>query len=114
MRKDRPMAKYASRRGVWAVLLLLLAFMTASAQEFRGSITGNVTDPNEAVVPGAEVSIKNVETNAVSTATTNDDGSYSFSLLQPGKYTLTVTKEGFNTAAREGIEVRVADKLTLD
>lgn len=108
------MFKYACRRGLTAVLLLLVAFISASAQEFRGSITGKVTDPNEAVVPGAEVSIKNIETNAVTTTTTNEDGSYSFPLLQPGKYTLTVTKEGFNTAAREGIEVRVADKLTLD
>ncbi|HYJ45500.1 MAG TPA: carboxypeptidase regulatory-like domain-containing protein, partial [Pyrinomonadaceae bacterium] len=109
------MAKYACRRGITAVLLLLMAFMvSASAQEFRGSITGKVTDPNEAVVPGAEVSIKNVGTNAVNTATTNDDGSYSFPLLQPGKYTVTVTKEGFNTSVREGIEIRVADKLTLD
>jgi hypothetical protein len=108
------MRKYACGRGLTAVLLLLLAFIVAGAQEFRGSLTGKVTDPNEAVVPGAEVSIKNIETNVVNTATTNDDGSYSFPLLQPGKYTLTVTREGFNTAVREGIEIRVADKLTLD
>jgi hypothetical protein len=115
VRKDSSMFKYACQRGMTALLFLLVAFsLTASAQEFRGSITGKVTDPNEAVVPGAEVSIKNIETNAVVTTTTNDDGQYTFPLLQPGKYTLTVTREGFNTAAREGIEVRVADKLTLD
>ncbi|HEX8889402.1 MAG TPA: TonB-dependent receptor [Pyrinomonadaceae bacterium] len=109
------MYKYACQRGMTALLLLLVVFsMTASAQEFRGSITGKVVDPNDAIVPGAEVSIKNVDTNALVTATTNEDGSYSFPLLQPGKYTLTVTKEGFNTAVREGIEIRVADKLTLD
>jgi hypothetical protein len=88
--------------------------VTAGAQEFRGSVTGKVTDPNGAALPGATVTIKNVDTNAENSAEANEDGSYNFALLQPGKYTLTVTKEGFNTAVREGIEVRVADKLTLD
>ena len=108
------MSKYIVRRSITVVLLLLAAFVTANAQESRGSIAGKVTDPNEAVVPGAEVTIKNIETNVVATATTTDDGTYNFALLQPGKYTLTVTKEGFNTSVREGVEVHVADKLTLD
>ena len=43
------------RYGFLAVLLLFTAFMTISAQEFRGSVTGTVTDPNGAVVPGATV-----------------------------------------------------------
>ena len=108
------MSKYAFRRSAAVVLLLLLAFAAASAQEFRGSLSGNVTDPNGAALPGATVEIKNVETNSASTATTNEQGGYSFPLLQPGKYTLTVTAQGFNAVQREGIEIRVADKLTLD
>jgi hypothetical protein len=108
------MSKYLVRRSITAVLLLLVAFMTANAQESRGSITGKVTDPNEAVVPGAEVTIKNIETNVAANAATTDEGTYNFALLTPGKYTLTVTKEGFNTSVREGIEIHVADKLTLD
>lgn len=108
------MSKYAFLRGVAAAVLLLSAFVLAGAQEFRGSLSGNVTDPNGAALPGATVEIKNVDTNATATATTNGDGGYSFPLLQPGKYTLTVTAQGFNTAQREGIEIRVADKLTLD
>jgi hypothetical protein len=102
------------RRYAYVVLLLLALVGLAPAQEFRGSITGQVTDPAGAVLPGATVEIKNIETNVVTTATTNEDGSYSFLLLLPGKYTLTVTSRGFNTAVREGIEVRVADRLTLD
>lgn len=108
------MCKYAFRRGIIAVLLLLVAFGAASAQEFRGSISGNVTDPNGAVLPGANVEVKNVETNSATTVVTSDEGNYNFLLLQPGRYTLTVTKDGFNTTVREGVEVRVADKLTLD
>jgi hypothetical protein len=101
-------------RVFWAGLLLILAAFTATAQEFRGSLAGKIVDPNGAVVPGSKVEIKNVETGIVSNTTTGEDGTYSFALLPPGKYQLTVTKENFNTAVRDGIQVRVADRLTLD
>ena len=101
-------------RVFWAGLLLILAAFTATAQEFRGSLAGKIIDPNGAVVPGSKVEIKNVETGIVSNTTTGEDGTYSFALLPPGKYQLTVTKENFNTAVRDGIQVRVADRLTLD
>lgn len=101
-------------RVFWAGLLLILAAFTATAQEFRGLVAGKITDPNGAVVPGSKVEIKNVETGIVSSAVTGEDGTYNFPLLPPGKYQLTVTKENFNTAVRDGIEVRVADRLTLD
>ena len=106
------MSKYAIRRGVTAVLLLLLTFVAAGAQESRGSLTGTVTDPNGAALPGATVEIKNVETNVANTATTNEEGNYNFPLLNSGKYTLIVTAQGFATSTRENIEIRVADKLT--
>ena len=96
------------------LFVVLLAFGTAKAQEFRGSIQGQVLDPQEAVVAGASVTLKNVATNVEATVTTGEDGGYSFSLLQPGKYMITVTKQGFTTATREGIEIRVADKLRMD
>ena len=103
-----------NRRVFWAGLLLILAAFSTNAQEFRGVVAGKITDPNGAVVPGSKVEIKNMETGIASTAMTGEDGSYSFPLLPPGKYQLTVTKENFNTAVRDGIEVRVADRLTLD
>lgn len=105
---------HPNTRVFWAGLLLILFAFTATAQEFRGSLAGKISDPNGAVIPGCKVDIKNIETGIVSTANTGEDGSYSFSLLPPGKYQLTVTKENFNTAVRDGIEVRVADRLTLD
>ena len=101
-------------RVFWAGLLLILVAFTATAQEFRGLVAGKITDPNGAVVPGSKVEIKNVETGITSSSVTGEDGTYNFPLLPPGKYQLTVTKENFNTAVRDGIEVRVADRLTLD
>ena len=97
-----------------AALLLLFTFALAIGQEFRGSITGKVTDPNGAVVPGATVTVKNIETNLEATAATNDEGSYDFPVLLPGKYELLVTKQGFKVEARQQIQLRVAEKLTID
>ena len=94
--------------------LLLFSAVTAGAQEFRGSLTGRITDSAGAALVGAAVSAKNIETNIINVTTTNDDGVYNFPLLQPGKYQLTVTQQGFKAAQRENIELRVADKLTLD
>jgi hypothetical protein len=107
------MSKYAFR-GFAATLLLLLTFVVAGAQESRGSLTGTVTDPNGAALPGATVEIKNVDTNVANTVTTNEEGAYTFPLLNPGRYTLTVTAQGFANATRENIEIRVAEKITLD
>lgn len=109
------MSKNLRPNSIPAVLLLMfLMVFTANAQESRGSVTGTVTDPNGAVLPGATVSIRNIGTNVEATTTTNADGSYDFPLLNPGKYTLSVTADGFNTATREEVEVRVAARLTLD
>src|SRR5262249_8987628 len=107
--------KEGLRHNYFRIALLLLSLaVTAGAQEFRGSLTGRITDPTGAALPGASVSVKNVETNIVATMTTNEDGNYNFPLLQPGKYAITVTQQGFKSAQRKNIELRVADKLTLD
>jgi hypothetical protein len=107
------MSKYALR-GFAAALLLLMTFVMAGAQESRGSLNGTVTDPNGAALPGATVEIRNVETNVANTSTTNEEGAFSFPLLNPGRYTLTVTSQGFANATRENIEIRVAERITLD
>src|SRR5438270_6150370 len=97
---------------LYVALLLLMLSGSIMAQEFRGSITGKVTDQAGAVVVGAAVEVKNLETHVTNTATTNEEGSYNFPLLLPGKYSLSVKGQGFKTALRDGIEVRVADRLT--
>src|SRR5262245_56236844 len=95
-------------------LSLLLLAVTAFATEFRGSPPGRITDPTGAALVGATVNLKNVETNIVNATTANEDGVYNFPLLQPGKYQLSVTQQGFKAAQRNDIELRVADKLTVD
>jgi len=109
------MSKYSFLRGlVTGAFLILMAFVAASAQESRGSLTGKVTDQNAAVLPGATVVIKNVDTNVAATSVTNDEGTYTFPLLQPGAYSLTVSADGFAPATREGVQISVSEKRTLD
>ena len=72
-------------------MLVIAAVMAPSlmAQSLvSGDLTGTVTDPSGAVVPGATVTLKNDATGATRTTTTNSSGSYRFSLLQPGSYTI--------------------------
>jgi hypothetical protein len=112
-----PIHKAVLRSAAFAVAFITSLTMTigpVNAQEFRGSLSGTITDAQGAVMQGATVAIKNVATNQEATTTTNESGSYSFPLLPPGKYTLKVTTQGFKTAERESIEIRVADRLTLD
>ncbi len=108
------MSKQTLRFGVIAMSLFVWLVVPASGQEFRGSLAGRVADQNDAVLPGAVVSLKNIDTNVELTTTTGEEGRYSFALLSPGRYMLSVSKDGFNTATRDGVVVQVADKLTLD
>src|SRR5665213_115196 len=66
----------------------------ASAQVATGDILGTVTDSSGAIVPNASVKLRNTGTQELRDFTTNSSGSYAFTLLQPGAYTVTVTEPG--------------------
>ena len=84
------------------------------AQEFRATLTGNVTDPNGAAVAGATVTAKNLQTGEESVATTSEDGSYTIPFLLPTVYSVSVEASGFKRAVTERLELHVNDKATLD
>jgi hypothetical protein len=97
------------------LLALLLVFGgNATAQTFRGTILGTVTDSSGGVVPGATVTIKNVDTGLTRTVTTSDDGSYSVPELPIGNYSVSVEKEGFKTGLITGIKVEVSTERRAD
>jgi hypothetical protein len=87
------------------LVFVLLAAISLSAQTFRGTILGSVTDPSGAVLPGASVTVKNVATGLARTTETSADGSYSLPELPIGTYTVTVTLAGFQTFQANGVEV---------
>lgn len=82
---------------------LMLAAPWARAQEFRGTISGTVTDSSGAVVAGAQVTVRETRTGTVNRTTTNGAGQYVAPFLLPGDYSITVEASGFNKLERTGI-----------
>lgn len=76
---------------------LMCIFLTGeiNAQTATSSINGNVTDQQGKVIAGATITISNSEKSFSRTTTSNDDGTYLFSVLQPGVYRLEITANGF-------------------
>src|SRR5262245_22053603 len=89
--------------------LTLLAF----AQSDRGTITGTVIDPAGAVVSGAAVEVRNVQTGAVYQVATSGTGNYVVQ-VPTGAYEISVTVPGFKKYVRQNIEVPVEQTLRID
>jgi len=93
---------------------VLLAAVSLSAQTFRGTILGTVTDPSGAVISGAKVTVKNAGTGLERTAETSADGSYALPELPIGTYTVTVTLPGFKTFVTTGVTVDVSSERRVN
>ncbi len=79
-----------------------------------GALTGTLTDPSGAVITGAAVTATNIATGAVRTATTDANGSYKFSLLPPGNYSLKFSAAGFKTSQVPSVTVNVTETSVLN
>lgn len=102
-----------------AVPLILLAavflFVKPScAQIDQGAIRGTIQDPSGAVVPGAKVTLKNQDTGFTLDTTTAQDGSYSFSPIKIGNYTVSVSSQGFETISHPNIGVHTNEQVKAD
>ncbi len=102
------------RLGFLVVVLAALFSASAFAQKVTGSVTGTVTDPQGAVVPGATVTLTDVGTNFARTATSSTAGSYEFQELDPGTYTVKVSKTGFREYLATKVEVHVSSVTRID
>lgn len=92
---------------------LLAAAVTAQTQITTGTIQGTILDANGAAVPGANVEVKNADTNFSRTTTSDDDGRFVAPQLPSGRYTVTVTKTGFATLVVEKADLTVGQALNL-
>ena len=82
---------------VFFLLLLSICGVGVFAQDTTsGTIQGTVTDEQGAAVPGASVEAKNVDTNFSKSFTTNSDGRFTLLSMPPGRYTVSVSKQGFS------------------
>ena len=99
-----------------AVLAMLLcaAAMPALAQQAMGSITGQVMDPQGAMIPNAQVTVTHAESNRVIRLTSNETGYFEATLLNPGTYSISVEAPGFRTSVRSGLVLNVAGRLDVE
>src|ERR1700722_11414024 len=98
-------------------VVCLLAFLSPSlgAQtSSSGALSGTVTDPSGAVVPGVTVTITSVDNGQVRTATTGGDGAYQVGLLTPGNYRVKFEAPGFQAVEVPAVTVTVTETGTLN
>jgi hypothetical protein len=107
----RTLNRLAIPFGILRLLLVAVPFSTF-AQE--ATIVGTVTDPSDALVPGAKITLTNVETGLSQSITTNQDGQYVVSNLRIGHYDITADSKGFKVAERKGIVLNVGDRTRVD
>src|SRR5262249_53088831 len=96
---------------LFAIALVASVF---GQQAATATIEGAVTDPNGAVVPGAKVTIKNVDTGLTREITTDNSGIYRFTALPPGTYQITASGQGFAENKYGPVTLTVGQKLNLD
>jgi hypothetical protein len=97
-----------------ALALILCTSFTARAQNISASVRGTVTDAQGGALAGADVTITNTGAGYQRSQKTDPDGSYGFPSLPTGRYTLSVTKEGFKAFEEKDVVLHVGDSLTLD
>jgi Carboxypeptidase regulatory-like domain/TonB-dependent Receptor Plug Domain len=95
------------------VTLLFAAAVVAQTQITTGTIQGTVLDANGAAVPGASVEIKNLDTNATRNISTDEDGRFAALQLPPGRYSVTVSKQGFATVVLDSASLTVGQAINL-
>ncbi|MGZ4813112.1 MAG: outer membrane beta-barrel protein [Terriglobales bacterium] len=93
---------------------LLCGAVSLAAQTFRGTILGTVSDTSGAVLSGATVTARNTGTGLQRTTHTSADGSYSIPELPIGRYDLTVSQQGFQTAVTHVVDVNVTTERRVD
>jgi Carboxypeptidase regulatory-like domain len=97
------------RRFVLSVCLVLLP-VVAQAQEFRGTLSGRVIDPQQASVAGAKISVVQNETGAKFSTASSADGSYVVPFLPPGPYTVSAEAPGFKKYINHNIRIQTNER----
>ncbi len=83
------------------------------SQITSGTVQGDVLDEKGGSVAGATVVAKNLDTNFTQTETTNTDGHFAFLSLAPGRYTLTISKQGFATVLQQNVNLTVGQTINI-
>ncbi|MGH9841790.1 MAG: carboxypeptidase-like regulatory domain-containing protein, partial [Blastocatellia bacterium] len=111
--------RHSGQRNSGSRIILLLCCLititaTAFAQTFQGSLRGAVRDAGGQVVAGATLTLTNPATSIARTTVANDAGEYAFERIDPGRYVLTVTRDGFKKLERQNVTIETQQQLSLD
>src|SRR5579864_8239321 len=93
---------------------LLIVSGPLVAQQLTATLVGRVTDAAHAVIPDANILVRNVDTNQARTGKSNAQGEYTISELAPGFYDVTIDKSGFKQLRETRLELKVDDVARLD
>jgi hypothetical protein len=97
------------------IALLLLCAVSCFAQGGESTaILGLVEDSTGSVVPGVEITATHIATGQVRKVTTGESGTYVFSLMPPGEYTVRAEKSGFRPEVRSGLQVQLNQRARVN
>ena len=97
-----------------ALILIATCVRFTVAQTSRGTVVGTVTDPNGAVIAGADVELKKAATNEIRSTRSNDSGIYRFDAVDLGTYEVTVKGTGFKTYTTTAVQVQANQTTAID
>ncbi len=97
-----------------AALLAVHAPLLMAQSSTTGGLTGTVTDPSGAIISGATVTITSLGTGQARTVTTDANGSYKFTQLQPGNYSVTYSAPGFKSLEVPSVTVSITETAVLN
>jgi hypothetical protein len=101
------------RRGRVAVLAFFVSF-AVFGQEFRGTISGSVSDPTGALIPGAKITATEIRTGTKSRTVSDSTGQYAIPFLAPGEYEIAAQSQGFKQAVRKAVQLGSGDHPVID
>src|SRR5262249_47776077 len=102
------------RKIVLTILLCACVAMQAFSQSSNARLSGTVSDPTGAVLPGVEVTATNSATGVVTTVLSNDAGAYNFASLLPGTYTIAASLPSFQTQTFKDVTLGNAAQIRLN
>src|SRR5215471_16068301 len=107
-------SKSAIARYLAFALFLLLAGATSARAQVTARIKGTITDPSAAAVASASITLRNTETGATRTVSSESDGTYLFLALPVGTYEIAASKSGFQDSVRTGLQLNVNQEVSVD
>ena len=99
---------------VVGALLVSLLVSSYGFGQVNATLTGTVSDSSGALIPGVDVTAKNINTGIADTRLTNETGNFVFPSLQPGTYTLSATLSGFRTASYNNVVLGQGQQVRLN